>query len=320
VKITLNGKELLPDQGSLTLSDVKTDNLNCIINAAARREAANCPDCGALSTARHSSYARRLKDLPVQGRVVRLTVRVGRWHCRNGSCVRRIFCECLPEIAHKHARETKRFGEVSQAIAYALGGRPGERLSRRLGILASRDTLLRRLKRAQSHPRGELVPAVGVDQWAWRKGQSYGTILVDLERGVVADLLPDRSAASFEKWLQEHPEVKIVSRDRDGVYAEGGYSGAPRAQQVADRFHLVQSLIRALQDELAHQSSRLLMPSPQQLVGNNTPEKANVAAPEHVASQQRRPQWSLRLQEIHQQRWQQKQELFAMVKSLRAQG
>jgi transposase len=320
VESTLRGEELLPDQGSLTLSHVETDNLNWIINAASGQKAANCPDCGALSTARHSSYVRRLKDLPVQGRAVRLTVRVGRWHCRNRGCVRRIFCQRLPEIAHKHARETKRLDEVSQAIAYALGGRPGERLSRRLGILVSRDTLLRRLNRVQSHPLAEPVPAVGVDEWAWRKGQSYGTILVDLERGVVADLLPDRSAASFEKWLQEHPEVRIVSRDRDGVYAEGGYSGAPRAQQVADRFHLVQSLIRAVQDELAHQSPRLLMPSAQEFVGDDTPQKAVVAAPEDVALRQRRPRWSLRLQEIHQQRWQQKQELFGMVKGLRIQG
>jgi transposase len=253
----------------------------------------------------------------VQGRAVRLTVRVGRWRCRNRGCVRRIFCQRLPETAHTLARETKRFGEVSQAIAYALGGRPGERLSRGLGILVSRDTLLRRLKRAQSHAPAEPVSAVGVDEWAWRKGQSYGTILVDLERGVVADMLPDRSAASFEKWLQEHPGVKIVSRDRDNVYAEGGYSGAPRAQQVADRFHLVQSLIRAVQDELAHQSPRLRMPPAQEFARNNSPEKATVAV---AKSRQRRPLWSLRLQEIHEQRWQQKQELFGRVKSLRAQG
>jgi transposase len=143
---------------------------------------------------------------------------------------------------------------------------------------------------------------------------------VDLDRGTVADLLPDRSAASFEKWLQEHPGVKIVSRDRDGVYAEGGYSGAPRAEQIADRFHLVQSLIRAVQDELAHQSPRLLMPA-QEFVRNSTPEKPTVAVLREVAPlQQRRPLWSLRLQEIHQQRWQQKQELFGMVKSLRTQG
>ena len=146
-----NGEELLPDRGSLTLSHVETESLNLTINAAASQVAANCPDCRALSTSRHSGYVRRLKDLPVQGRAVRLTVQVSRWRCRNQGCVRRIFCQRLPEIAHTLARETKRFGEVSQAIAYALGGRPGERLSRRLGILVSRDTLLRGVKRAQSH-------------------------------------------------------------------------------------------------------------------------------------------------------------------------
>lgn len=150
----------------------------------------------------HSSYVRRLKDLPIQGRAAKLTVHVGRWRCRNRGCVRRI----------------KRW--------------------------------------AQSRPPSGPIPVVGVDEWAWRKRQSYGTILVDLEKGVVADLLPDRSAASFKKRLQEHPGVTMVSRDRDGVYAEGGYSGAPRAQQVADRFHLVQNLIRAVEDELAHQRPR----------------------------------------------------------------
>ena len=99
-----------------------------------------------------------------------------------------------------------------------------------------------------------------------RKGYSgYGTILVDLKQRVVADLLPDRSAASFEKWLQEHPGVTIISRDRHGVYAEGGRSGAPAAKQVADRFHLVQNLIKAVQKELAQQRHHLLMPLPRRV-------------------------------------------------------
>ena len=111
----------------------------------------------------------------------------------------------------------------------------------------------------------------------------------------------------------------MVSRDRDGVYAEGGYSGAPRAQQVADRFHLVQNLIRAVEDELAHQRPRLLMPA-QEFVRNDAPEKAAVVVSKVVPSQRRGPRPSLRPQEIHQRRWQQKQELFGMVKGLRAQG
>src|SRR5450755_1865652 len=318
---TLNGKELLPDQASLTLCHVeKVDDHNWMINAAAGREAANCPACGVLSTARHSSYVRRLKDLPVQGQPVELTVRVGRWRCRNRDCPRRIFCQRLPEIAPTHARETKRFGEIGRAIAHALGGRAGARLSLRLGIPVSRNTLLRRLKRwAQSRLPAGPIQVIGVDEWAWRKGQNYGTILVDLQRGVVADLLPDRSAASFEKWLKEHPGVKIISRDRDGVYAEGGYSGAPRAKQVADRFHLVQSLIKAVQEELAHQRRHLLIPT-QELVRQEVALEATGAVPATVPSQQRGALPNSRQKEIRQQARQQKEELFRMVKGLRAQG
>jgi transposase len=127
-----------------------------------------------------------------------------------------------------------------------------------------------------------------VDDWAWRKGcNSYGTILVDLEQGVVADLLPGRSAASFAKWLREHPGVKVISRDRDGVYADGGYAGAPAAKQVADRFHLIQNLSKAVEGELAHQRHHLLIPA-QEFVGSNTTADAEVPEAESIAEGKRR--------------------------------
>jgi hypothetical protein len=316
----LNDKELLPDQTSLALCKVDKGDHNWMVGATAG-PAANCPECGVLSTARHSSYLRHLKDLPVQGRAVQVTVRVGRWRCRNANCRRRIFCQRLHEVTHKHARETKRFKEAVQLIAYALGGRPGERPSHRLGLPISNDSLLHRVKqRAQSSASVQPVAVVGVDEWAWRKGyNSYGTILVDLERRVVADLLPDRSAASFEQWLQEHPGVRIISRDRDDVYAEGGYDGAPRAKQVADRFHLVQSLIKAMQQELAPQRHHLLIPA-QELMRNETAQEGSGAIPEIVRLQQRGPRPSPRQKQIRQQRREQKVALFEMVKALQAQG
>jgi transposase len=253
-----------PDQSTLDLCQLDKGDRNWSVNAETAGASAKCPACAVESRARHSSYLRRLKDLPIQGRAVQLTVRVGRWRCRNTACKRRVFCQRLSnDVAQKHARETKRFRDAVQRIAYALGGRPGERLSQCLGLPINKDTLLERVKQlAQSRSQAGRIPAIGVDEWAWRKGYGgYGTILVDLEQGVVADLLPNRSAASFAKWLKEHPGVEVISRDRDGVYAEGGYDGAPRAKQVADRFHLVQSLIRAMQDEFAHQRKHLLIPA-----------------------------------------------------------
>jgi len=119
-----------------------------------------------------------------------------------------------------------------------LGGNPGERLSRRLGIQTSSDTILRRLKVEDETTKAE-VQILGIDDWAWRSGQRYGTLLVDLETRRVVEVLPDRSCQTMTKWLQMHPELEVISRDRAGVYAEAAEKGAPQAIQVADRFHLV---------------------------------------------------------------------------------
>jgi transposase len=88
---------------------------------------------------------------------------------------------------------------------------------------------------------------IGLDEWAWRRGRRFGTIACDLERHQVVDLLPERSAPSVAQWLQAHPTVEIVCRDRSGLYAEGIRQGAPQAIQVVDRFHLVRNLRDALE-------------------------------------------------------------------------
>lgn len=219
----------------------------------------------------------------------------------------------------KQAIETRRCEEIVRQVAYALGGRPGQRLIRRLGLRCSRNTLLRRIKRwAQSRPCAENISVVGVDDWAWRKGYgSYGTILVDLERRQVADLLAECSAASFESWLRQHPGVTIISRDRQGLLAEGGRNGAPEAEQVADRFHLIQNLQQAVQLELTCQRAHLTIPA-EELA---RPSEAKEEPVNAVAVSQPRRVWRNPSQDVvRQQRRQQKVELFEMVKSLRAQG
>jgi transposase len=165
----LNEKELLPDQSTLDLCQLGKGDRDWSIRAETAMATAECPDCGVQSRARHSSYLRRLKDLPIQGQAVQLTVRVGRWRCRNTACKRLIFCQRLSnEVAQKHARETKRFRDAVQRIAYALGGRPGERLGQSLGLPIHKDTLLERVKQlAQSRSPGGRIPAIGVDEWAW---------------------------------------------------------------------------------------------------------------------------------------------------------
>ena len=179
----LKGKDFLPDVSSLRLRGIEQGSDSWVVEASASSVSA-CPDCGVSSTARHSSYWRQLKDLPIQGRSVRLKLRVGRWRCRNPICKRKIFCQRLPGVTGKRAQETDRFAEILRSVGYALGGRAGERLSVRLGLRISDDTLLRRVKEAaKDAPPLQAIRAIGVDDWAWSKGKNFGSILVDLERG-----------------------------------------------------------------------------------------------------------------------------------------
>ena len=151
--------------------------------------------------------------------------------------------------------------KLVRAVGYVTGGLPGERLLSRLGIATSDDTVRRRVRQNPSEQQSQPVRNLGVDDWAWRKGQEYGTILVDLDLHRVIDLLPVRSAESLSEWLQQHPEVVTISRDRGGLYADGAALGAPHAQQIADRFHLVLNLTSAM-ERVLEEHSRELIASP----------------------------------------------------------
>ena len=229
--------------------------------------------CDLVSTSRFGWYVRRLQDLPNQGATVELRLKLARWRCCNLRCERQTFVNHLPEIAPPFARRTRRVIELALLFAHATGGRPAERLMRRLGVPQSDDTLLRSLKRHVADHRGAAsVRALGIDDWSWRKGSSYGTIMVDLERREVLDVLADRSADGTAKWLAHHPEVEVVSRDRCGLYAQGAVRGAPQARQVADRFHLIQNLRHAIEQQL----SRAPCPDEPFVPGEVEPEAEHV--------------------------------------------
>jgi transposase len=194
----------------------------------------------------HSRYQRRLADLPWGTRAVRIQLTVRRFRCRNQACGRRIFTERVPDLVTAYGRHTHRLTTALQALGLALGGNTGARLAARLRLPTSPSTLLRLVREAPLPPTPALQ-AVGVDEWAWRRGHRYGTILVDLVRHRVVDLLPDRAAATVAAWLAQHPTITTVCRDRSDVYADGIRRGAPEAVQVVDRFHLVQNLRQALE-------------------------------------------------------------------------
>jgi transposase len=255
-----HSQSLLPNPGILILDGIERDAERFRLRVHVEQEP-TCPLCGEVSQSRHSCYCRYLQDFPWQGVSVQLWATVGRFRCRNASCQRKIFCERLPCVARAYGRQTERAAEIIRLVGYVAGGLPGQRLLARLSIATSDDTVLRRVRQPPAQPASTLpIRNLGVDDWAWRKGQDYGTILVNLDLRRVVDLLPDRAAESFSEWLQQHPEIVTISRDRCGLYAEGATLGAPQSQQIADRFHLILNLSGTMERVLEERSRQLLLP------------------------------------------------------------
>jgi transposase len=231
---------------SLAVTALEFTGERVVIHARVTNATACCPTCQTPSHRVHSHYTRTLADLPWVGMPVSFQVVIRRFRCPEPDCPQVIFAERLGEVAQVYARRMARQQEILLMIAYALGGEAGARLAWELACGVSADTLLRVIRRAPE-PTLESPTVLGVDDWAWRKGHRYGTILVDLERHRVVDLLPERSAASFAAWLREHAGIRIISRDRGNDYIHGAGTGAPDAVQVTDRFHLFMNLSDAVE-------------------------------------------------------------------------
>ena len=229
----------------LVVDQVSVASDRVIVAVHARGAVASCPLCRRPSRRVHSRYLRPLGDLPWQGRVGQLDLQVRRFRCSAPECPRRVFAERLPAAALPRVRRTARLAEAQRRIAFSAGGEAGARLASHLAMPVSGDTLLRLIQTAPL-PAVPTPRVVGIDDWAWRRGQRYGMLIVDLECNRLVDVLPDRDAQTVGAWLNRHPGIEVVARDRAGAYADGVRSGAPEANQVSDRWHLLRNLGEAV--------------------------------------------------------------------------
>jgi transposase len=265
-------------------------------------QGARCPKCQQESTRLHSHYLRYPRDLAWAEWPVVVELKVKRFFCHNPSCSKRTFAEQFPDFVVRYARKTERVLRKQQRVGANVCARIAEQLLVGDRIQIS-DTTINRMLRQLPDPPENSIRVLGVDDWAKRKGQRYGTILVDLERGRVIDLLADRTGETLLAWLVRHPEVEIVSRDRSQTYAQAIQQGASTAVQVADRWHLLHNASEALLKILQQEDPLIqkhLNPVPEPAHRSEFPAPPANAAEKLTAAEQKRKQRMEMAHELHQ--------------------
>jgi transposase len=276
---------ILPDPSNLILEKVTHDERDILIFARSRRPDILCPKCRAPARRIHSRYLRTIRDISWAGLPVRIHLKVRKFFCDTPGCAFHIFAEQLPELVARYGRRTVRLEERLADLGLAFGGNPAARLSRRFDVSVSRWTVLR-VARKQKPPTPPTPKRLGIDDFAFRRGYSYGTILVDLDRHRPVELLPDRTTQTVREWLASRSGIRIITRDRSTAYAEAASLGAPGAEQVADRWHLLDNATRTLREVLVRMGATLRR-AVRKLNSQLSPEPKQISKPKDVVRKAR---------------------------------
>lgn len=302
----------IPASLELITERLAAETKTVVFTLAPTSKRARCPLCQTLSGKIHSHYERTVADLNWGIYRVSWHLWVRKFFCRQKNCPRKVFTERIEGTLEPHARKTRRLTEKLARIGLALGGKAGEKLSEHLDLPTDRQTLLSYVSRMPTPQPGK-IQVLGVDDWAYRSGKTYGTILVNLQTRKPVALLEDRKAETLRGWLKEHPEIEIVSRDRAQAYRSGAESGCPKAIQVVERrrrtfgerFHLVQNMAEVLESVFEENSSDFRKVSNPQPAEENLPLTLPIPFPERektdiAHSQARRARRLANYKQVHE--------------------
>ncbi|MFG3339499.1 ISL3 family transposase [Glycomyces sp. NPDC048151] len=242
---------LYPHLGGLDVTDIDRDNDHLVVIAATRTSEALRPACGIVTEHLHSRYQRTLTDVGPALSAMRIHLTVRRFRYANDACEQATFAEQVDGLTGRYRRTTPAAQEVIDRLGTALAGRAGARIAGMLGIARSRHTLLRAVRALPDPEPPETTPVIGINDFAFRKRHTYGTVIVDQDGRRVLDVLPDRSAETVAAWLTGKQGIEVVCRDRAAAYGAAITAAQPDAVQVADRWHLWKNLCDAVDRSIA---------------------------------------------------------------------
>ena len=246
---SLDINKFFPEQLKITgLSETKE---KIIIELESQTKQGACPCCGIVSAQYHGTYVRKVQDLPMMGKSVTLQIKAYEYNCEEPDCEVVSFAETIDGFLNHYSRKTERLAELICAIALETSCEGCSRICKAMNITISPDSVIRLLiRRYETQPEQVCSSTIGVDDFAFAKRKTYGTIIVDGETHKPVAVLEGRDKGTLKKWLEHNKHVKAVTRDRASAYASAIEETLPAAMQIADRFHLHQNLLEVVKGAL----------------------------------------------------------------------
>ena len=249
MKDALDLQKFYPEEISVT--EVMQNEKEIYIHVSVQSKNCTCPKCGVISEHKHGTYKRKLQDLPILGRTTYLIVNAYEYQCDNSSCDVTTFVENVDGFLNYYSRMTERCEDFICTLALETSCEGSARICRSMNLKTSGDSIIRLLtKRYVTQPEVPCGSIIGVDDFAFKKRHTYGTIIVDETTHKPVTIFDGRDGKTLKEWLSKNKHVKTITRDRASAYSAAIKEILPDAMQIADRFHLHQNLLEAIRNTI----------------------------------------------------------------------
>ena len=247
-KSSINLQMFYPE--SLQIIKIEEEPWQIKITLKSQKHSHECPKCKQQMPMYHATYMRTVQDLPIFQKNVKLQIIAYDYYCTNKDCEVVSFAESYGGFIGKSDRMTDRLEDFIRTLALETNCEGAAAICKELGIRVSGDTIIRILRKLVGTPATQCGDTIGVDDFAYRKGQTYCTVICDGATHKPIEVLDGRDGVALKEWLRHNKQIKKVTRDRAGAYAKAISEALPDAMQIADRFHLHQNLLTAVKDAL----------------------------------------------------------------------
>ena len=248
----LDLQSFYPDD--LKIIDIENKKDEIILHMHSVSKSCICHKCGKEITIHHGSHHRNVQDLPILGKRVKLDMQIFDYQCSCGENGNFSPTELFDGFLSYNSRMTERLEDFLCTLAVETSCEAAARIMRNLNVKASGDTIIRLLiKRTREQPEPSCGAVIGVDDFAFKKRHTYGTIIVDEETHRTVAVLEGRDGKALKSWLRQNQHVTTVTRDRASAYAKAVEEVLPDCMQVADRFHIHQNLLEAVKKILGRE-------------------------------------------------------------------